>query len=164
MAAFRSEWQVVVLVLQGSRKLLEVVRTSRTGGCAGLGLVTGRTRRTGIPRVAAPRRPEHDQLPNVDLCRVLGLAILVLPLPVFDPALDEQLVPLLHVLLDDVGQLGVLAVPDDAAMPLRLLLLVATRVVPRTTGGEGEIGDSVTTCRRPYFRVAPQIPDQRHFV
>src|SRR5688572_22160277 len=109
MAAFRSEWQVVVLVLQGAGKLLEIVRTRSSGGCASLGLVTGRTSRAGLPRVTATsRRPEHDQLADVDLRRVFGLAVLVLPLPVFDPALDEQLVPLLHVLLDDVGQLGVL--------------------------------------------------------
>src|SRR5207247_11106300 len=92
------------------------------------------------------------------------LSVLVLPLPVFDAPLDVQLVALLHVALDDVRQLRRLRVPYDAPVPLRLFLLGAAGVVPRTAGRERELRHTIAAGRRPYFRVASEISDQLHLV
>src|SRR5689334_11451313 len=108
----RSEWQVVVLVLESSRELLEIIRSRGSSRSAGLGLRARRTRRPALTHVPTARRAEHDELAHVDLGRILGLAVLVLPLTILDTAFDEELVALLHVLLDDVGELRILAVPD----------------------------------------------------
>src|SRR5687768_8119256 len=145
----RSEWQVVVLVLERARELLEVVRPcGGTGSGPGLGLGPSWPWRATLSRVAAFRRAKHDQLPDIDLGRVLGLPVLVLPLAILDAAFDVEFVALLHVTLHDVGQLRVLAVPHHAAVPLGLFLLVAAGVVPGTAGRERKIRNAVAArCR-----------------
>src|SRR6185503_16595132 len=90
--------------------------------CPGLGLGSGsRPGRTCAITRLCRRTPttaaEHDQLADVDLRGVLGLAILVLPLAVFDAALAIQLVTFLYIALHDVRERGGLGVPDHAAMP-----------------------------------------------
>src|SRR5688572_23979427 len=129
-----SKRQIVVLVCQRPGEVLELLPAgcrrlrafcSRRLAATATALV-GLTRRGAFEVAAAGTTltlaREHDQLTDVDLGAVPRLAFLVLPLPVFDPPLDVELVPLLYVPLHDVCQLGRLRVPDDAAMPLRLLL------------------------------------------
>ena len=77
---------------------------------------------------------------------------------------DVELVALLHVPLDDVGELRALRVPHDAAMPLRLLLLRPRRVVPRPAGGERKRGDAIATGRRAHLGIVPEVSDQRDLV
>src|SRR3954467_8147051 len=154
-----SEGEGVVLVGERAGKILEVVaaaglglrRAGRASARPVRGLTVGIATRARAARTAA----EHDQLAHVDLRGVAGLAVLVLPLAVLDPALDVQLVSLLHVLLDDVRQLRALRVPHDAAMPLGLLLLRTGRVVPRTARRERERRDAITTGRRAHLGIVP---------
>src|SRR5687767_14394015 len=86
-----SERQVVVLVLEGTRELLKVVSSAPgprcPSGCSCLRLCAGR--RAGHTAPLTTGRTQHDELADVDLGRVLGLPVLVLPLPVFDPSFDE---------------------------------------------------------------------------
>src|ERR1700736_1052141 len=105
-----SERKIVVLVLQSAGEIFEFpaarlcrgglrrgrrgTRPSRTGGAVALEVAA-----------AAGLAGEHDQLTHVDFRAVASLALLVLPLAVFDSAFDIQFVALLHVLLDDVGEL-----------------------------------------------------------
>src|SRR5688572_5899672 len=102
------ERQIVILIFERPRKVLEVLAaaTCRTLGAARRGLpasvtaaVTTIQLRTTLPRA------QHDQLAHVDLGDVAGLVLLVLILAILDASFDVQLVALLHVLLDDVGQL-----------------------------------------------------------
>src|SRR5687768_7016075 len=159
----RSERQIVVLILEGTWELLEVVSHPCSGSRGGLGL----WRRSGSPRsaicsaITAARRTEHDQLADVDFGRVLRLAILVLPLAILDPSLDVQLVALLYIPLHDIRERRGFAVPNHAAMPFRLFLLRAARVVPRATGGEGERCDAIAARDRSDFRIAAEVSDQR---
>src|SRR5215204_1749039 len=86
--ASRSEREIVILIIQRSRKVLEVV-----AGCAGRALrAFWRSTATGagittLGVTAAAATAQHDQLSHVDLRRVPGLAVLVLPLPVLDASL-----------------------------------------------------------------------------
>src|SRR5207302_6873711 len=103
-------------------------------------------------------------LTHVDLRAVARLPVLVLPLAILDPSLDVDLVALLDVALDDVGELRRLRIPHDAAVPLRLLLTHARLVVPRPAGREGELRHAIAAGSRAHLRIASEIPDQRHLV
>src|SRR5207237_8504742 len=136
------ERQIVVLVLERPGELLEVLASSRPCCRSCFCLGPGGTRGTRAIRACVATttwRSEHDQLANIDLRGVLGLAILVLPLPVLDTAFDIELVTFLDVPLHDVGKLRVLRIPNDAAMPICLLLLRSPGVVPRPAGCEREV-------------------------
>ena len=126
--------------------------------------LASRARRTSRRR----RRPSADQedLPNVDLGDVARLLLLVFILPVLDTALDVELVALLHVALDDVGEARALAagVPGDALVPLGLLLLFAGRRVPLARGREREVRDLAAVGRRADFGIVPEVPDEHDFV
>src|SRR5207247_4484501 len=100
---------------------------ARTFGVAARAAATG-----------AARGAEHDQLAHVDLGRVFGLAVLVLPLAVLDAPFDIQFVALFDVSLHDVRERRRLGIPYDATVPLRLLLLGSAGVVPRAAGRERE--------------------------
>src|SRR5688572_31390398 len=112
----RLEREIVILIIERSRKVLEVI-----AGCAAsrtLGTLRGSAAahpRASLSVAASAAATQHDQLTNVDLGGVPGLAVLVLPLPVLDAPFDVDLVALLDVLLDDVGELRSLRVPHDAA-------------------------------------------------
>src|SRR5687767_12658171 len=101
-----SERQVVVLILERPRKIGELLVVARRAD-----RLLRAFRRPGATAACVPiahvgaasAAAQHDHLPHVDLGAVAGLALLVLPLPVLDPAFDVELVALLHVLLDDVG-------------------------------------------------------------
>src|SRR5579875_2169990 len=144
-----SEREIVVLVLQRLREVLELLRGSATlGSAAARRRVRARTRRRLRLAVviATAARAEHHELAYADLGGVARLVLLVLPLAVLDGSLDVETIALLHVLLDDVGEAHSLPapvrVPRDAAMPLGLLLLVAARTGPGPRGGERERGDA----------------------
>src|SRR4051812_27243897 len=78
------ERKIVVSLLQRARKILE----TRPTGAARLG---ARRRRSAAPSAAfavkiarsAAAAAKYQHLPDVDLGRVAGLVLLVLPLPVF---------------------------------------------------------------------------------
>src|SRR5690242_20070831 len=100
-ASRRLEGEVVVFGLEGVGEFLEIAPLS--GPRARLGA----SRRTiGVPATAATAAAQQDDLADIDLSHVPRLLVLVLVLPVLDPALDEELVALLDVLLDDVGEAG----------------------------------------------------------
>src|SRR5262245_43072636 len=95
-----SERQVVVLVFQRARELLEVVAPR-----AGLRLLSGGgaawTSRSSVSiditaSCGATPAAEHEELADVDLRGVASLPFLVLPLAVLDPPFDVQAVALLH--------------------------------------------------------------------
>src|SRR5436190_1146929 len=111
--AFWSERQVVVLVRQGPREVLEFVSPGPSF-CLGRRGAPGRARVAAVhvATTAPTAGAEHHQLTDVDLGGVSGLVVLVLPLAVLDPALDVHPFALLQVLLDDVGKLRALGVPD----------------------------------------------------
>src|SRR5688572_12636470 len=134
--AIRLERKIVVLIIQRSGKVLEVITscTRRALGALGSAAATHSGASLGVVTVAAAAAAaQHDQLTYVDLGRIPGLAILVLPLPIFDPSFDVELVALLDVLLHDVSKLRAFRIPDDAAVPLRFLLPITRRIVPRPT-------------------------------
>src|SRR5262249_51859015 len=149
-------------VVQRVREILEVV-----GAAAARGLRLRRGR--GAPRArvavevsaaATTARAQHDQLAHVDLRAVARLPFLVLPLTVLDSPFDVELVALLDVALDDVGELRTLRVPDDTAVPLGLLLLRAGGVVPLTARGEREGRDAAAAGGRAHLRVVPEVSNQ----
>src|SRR5215207_10286156 len=167
------EREIVILIFERSGKIFEVFagpaactgrRTLRapSGRCGAASAAACAAVRVVITRPAPPA--EHDQLAHVDLRAVARLTLLVLPLAVLDASFDVQLVALLHVLLDDVGELRALGVPDHAAVPLRLLLLVTGLVVPGATRRERKGRDAVPTRGRPHLGIVPEVADQRHLV
>src|SRR5512147_739799 len=165
--AMRLERKIVVLIIQRSREILEVVAgCARRALCAlGCAAATHSGTALGVVTVAAAAAAaQHDQLTNVDLGAVSGLTVLVRPLSILDSPLDVELVAFLDVLLDDVGELRTLRVPDDAAVPLRLFLTVARLVVPGTTGGERKGCNAVAAGGGPDLGIGPEVPDQRHLV
>src|SRR6185503_7805113 len=86
------------------------------------------------------------------------------PLLVIDAPFDVDPVALFAILLHDVGETCALGVPDDAPVPLGLLLLLTIRRIPRTARSERKARDSVATRRRSDFRIAAKISDQHHFI
>jgi len=127
--------------------------------------LTGHAQAGGLAAVgAASLAAEHDHLAHVDLGGVARLVFLVLPLPVLDAPLDVDLIALLEVALDDVRQRGRLAVPDDAAMPLRLLLLVPARAAPAAARGQRECGDAVAAGGGADLGIGTEISDQGDLV
>src|SRR5437868_11298142 len=93
-----------------------------------------------------------------------SLVFLVLPLAILDASLDVNLVALLAIFLDDVGETGALGVPHHAAVPFGLLLLLTIWRIPLPARRERERRDPIATGRRPHLGIAAQVPDQHHFV
>src|SRR5439155_580341 len=134
--AARSERQIVVLLIQGLRERVERFRLpppSPLGRYLGGGL--GPREITG-PFAAPPRRQE-DHLPRDDLGGVPRMLLPIFPRPVLDAPFDVDAVPLLHVLLRQIRQLGAFVVPADHAMPFGLFLLLPTLPRPLPTGRQG---------------------------
>src|SRR5690349_2079129 len=163
--AIRSERKIVILVIQRSGKVLEVVAGGAGGALRALRCTTARHSGACTAfRIAATAATEHDELAHVDLRRIPRLPVLVLPLTVLDAPFDVDLVTLLDVLLDDVGQLRTLGIPNDAAMPLRLFLTVALRGIPRAARRQREAGDAVSAVRRSNLGIRAEISDQGDLV
>src|SRR5688572_30015525 len=155
--AVRLERKIVVLIIQRSRKVLEVI--AGCAACRTLGTLRGSAAshpRAAIGVAAAAATAQHDQLTDVDLGGVPSLAVLVLPLPILDASFDVDLVALLDVLLDDVGELRSLRVPHDAAMPFGLLLAVTRRAIPRPTRRKRKARDAVSAGGGSNFRISPE--------
>src|SRR4051812_16851050 len=162
------EGQIVVGFLERAREILEVCSPRTTcsslGACRGRRSAPSRTFGIVVPRRAAATSTEHRQLADVDLGRVAGLVLLVLPLTVLDAAFDVYFVALFAILLDDVGEARAFGVPHHAAVPLRLLLLLTIRRIPLPARRERECGDAIAARGRPHLWVAAQVSDQHHFV
>src|SRR6266478_3706067 len=161
--------QIVVGFLERSGEILEISPASRRRP----GLGSGRCRRAAPSaalaiKIAATRATataaEHHELAHVDLGAVASLILLVLPLAILDATFDEELIALLAVLLDDVGQPCAFGVPHHAPVPLRLLLLLTICRIPRPARRERECRDPVATRRRADFGIAAQVSDQHHFI
>src|SRR6185503_13487082 len=133
--AARSERQIVVLLIQGLRERVERFRLAPSlgrylGGRLGPREIAG-------PFAAFPRRQE-DHFPRDDLGGVPGLLLPIFPGSVLDAPLDVDPVPLLHVLLGQIRQLGAFVVPADHPMPFGLFLLLPTLPRPLPTGRQGQ--------------------------
>src|ERR1039458_3650623 len=160
------ERQVVVLLIQRPRELLEL-----SAGLLGL-VGRARTHRGSLERVAATTAAstlaaaEEEDFAHVDLGDVARLLLLVLELPVLDAPFHIELVALVDVALDDVGEAGALAarVPGDALVPFGLFLLLAGRRVPLARGRKRKVRDFAAVVRRTDFGIVPEIPDESDFV
>src|SRR6266705_1288701 len=154
--AARSERQIVGLLIQGLRERVERFRLAPALGRhlgGGLG-----PREVAGPFAASPRRQE-DHLPRNDLGGVPGLLLPIFPGPVLDAPLDVDPVPLLHVLLRQIRQLGAFVIPADHPMPLGLFLLLATLPRPLPTGRQGQRGDAGAIVGAPHLGIGTQVPD-----
>src|SRR6267142_301193 len=154
--AARSERQIVVLLIQGLRERVERFRLAPSlgrylGGRFGPREIAG-------PLAAFPRRQE-DHCPRDGLGGVPGLLHAIFPGPVLDAPLDVDPVPLLHVLLRQIRQLGAFVVPADHPMPFGLFLLLSTLPRPLPTGRQGQRGDAGAIGGAPHLRIGPQVPD-----
>src|SRR6478752_1610855 len=156
-----SEREVVVLTVQRLGEVGEgLLLPPRRRGIPRL----GRGRRTARRPFARPLPAEEDQLLPLDLGGVAGLPLAILPGAVLDRPFDVDLVALLAVLLGDVGQLGVLGVPEDHPVPLRLLLLLPALVLPAVARGHRQGGDLGSVGSAPHLRIGPQVPDESDLV
>src|SRR3989442_15826572 len=154
--AARSERQIVVLLIQGLRERVERFRLPRPLGRylgGGLG-----PREVAGPFAASTRRQE-DHFPRDDLGGVPRLLLAIFPGPVLDAPLDVDPVPLLHVLLREVRQLGALIVPADHAMPFGFFLLLPPLPRPLPTGCQRQRGDAGAIIGAPHLGIGPQVPD-----
>src|SRR2546423_4878037 len=161
------ERKIVVGLFERPREVLEVVAAGAGGCClapGGCGRAAAAAPLAIVVALSAATAAEHQHLAHVDLGAVAGLVVLVLPLAILDPSFDEDLVPLLTVLLHDVRKAGAFGVPDHAAVPLGLLLFLTIRRVPLPARGKRESCDSVAARCRPHFRIAAQVSDQHHLV
>src|SRR6266478_2045026 len=95
-----------------------------------------------------------------DLRGVLLGAFLVGPLAGLKAALDEDLAALGEVLSAVLRRLA----PDDDAVPLGPLLLLACLVRPRLVGGDGEVRHRLPAGRVPDLGITAQIADQDDLV
>src|ERR1019366_763039 len=160
------ERQVVVLLIQRPRELLEI-----SAGLLGL-VGRTRTRRGSLERVAATTAAstlaaaEEEDFAHVDLGDIARLLLLVLELPVLDAPLHIELVALVDVALDDVGEAGALAarVPGDALVPFGLFLLLTGRGVPLARGRERKVRDLAAVGRRADLGIVPEVPDEHDLV
>src|SRR5689334_12883980 len=85
--ATRLEREIVILIIQSSGKIFEVVAgcSRRALGALGCTAATHPGAPVGVVTVAAAAAAaQHDQLTNVDLGAVPGLAVFVRPLPILD--------------------------------------------------------------------------------
>src|SRR6267378_6627694 len=154
--AARSERQIVVLLIQGLRERVERFRLASPlgrylGGRLGPREIAG-------PFAASPRRQE-DHFPRDDLGGVPRLLLPILPGPVLDAPLDVDPVPLLHVLLGQIRQLGAFVVPADHPMPFSFFLLLSTLPCPLPTGRQRQRGDAGAIGGAPHLGIGPQVPD-----
>lgn len=98
---------------------------------------------------------------HIDFSRVFLIAILVVPRPSLEFALDVDQVTLvqigLHKSLDRFA-------PNDNVMPFGFLLFVAVAVGVGLVCRETEICDSLTTTCVSNFRVFAQSADEKYFV
>src|ERR1035437_2782238 len=159
------ERQGVVFRVQRARELLEI-----SAGLLGL-VDRARTRRGSLERVAAAAAAalgaaEQENLAHVDLGDVARLLLLVLELPVLDAPFHIELVALVDVALDDVGEAGALAarVPGDALVPFGLFLLLAERRVPLARGRKRKVRDFAAVVRRADFGIVAEVSDESDFV
>src|ERR1019366_1116812 len=157
--------QVVVFRVQRPRELLEI-----SAGLLGL-VGRARTRRGSLERVAATAAAalgaaEEENFAHIDLGDVARLLLLVLELPVLDAPLHIELVALVDVALDDVGEAGALAarVPGDALVPFGLFLLLAGRRVPLARGRERKVRDFAAVVRRADLGIVTEVSDESDFV
>ena len=121
-------------------------------------LATGAAATT--PRAATAATEQLDPVGH-DLGGVPLLAVLVVPGPRLDAALDVDLLALLQVVLQ---RLGLLAEQDDA-VPLGLLDPVAGLAVLATIGGrDAETRDREAVAGELQFRIPPEVADENRLV
>src|SRR2546425_403026 len=150
----RLERQIVVLLIE---RLRERVERFRFAFGSDLGRGPG-ARKLGSTFAASTRR-QQDHFPCDDLGDVTGLLLTVFPGAVLDPALDVELVALLHVLLGQIGQLGTLVVPANDPVPLGLLLALPPRPGPLPAGRERQVGHPAAVVGAPHLGIGAQVPD-----
>src|SRR5207244_8349503 len=123
----------VVLLTQGLRERVDPFRLAAPLGRY-LGGRLGPREIAGAFAASPPPIRQEQHLARDDLGRVPRLFLPILPGAVLDAPLDVDPVPLLHVLLRQIRQLGAFVVPADHPMPLGLLLLLPTLPRPLPTG------------------------------
>src|SRR5581483_2530389 len=106
-----------------------------------------------------------DQLADADLGDVARLSFFILILAILDLTLDEDLLALLAVALDDVGESTTLfRVPRDAVVPLGLFLLFAGSRGPLAAGGKREVRDAAAGRSGTDVWILTQVADQLHSI
>src|SRR5690606_16339813 len=104
---------------------------------------------------------QHLQLARDDLGGVTVGAVLGLPLPGAQTALNVYLRALAQVLASDLGQ----AVEKHHGVPLGALLhLTALLVLPGFAGGDGDVGDGSAGRHVADFRILAEVTDQNDLV
>src|SRR4029453_4196487 len=94
-----------------------------------------------------------------DLGRIPLVAVLVVPLPCLQPALDVDLLALDQILVERLSRLP----PENYAVPLGLLLLLTPLVVPDFRRCEIECRDRRAARRISQLRISAEIADEDHF-
>src|ERR1700722_6536310 len=122
---------------------------SRTGGTP-----------TGACCGAIALAAEHAEIGSHDFEAGALLAFLILPLAGLNATLDKNQRAFLQVLLGDFGLLA----PDHDLVPLGALLALAVLVLISFVGGYRKIRDGLPSAGETGFGIAPQAPNQNHFV
>ena len=131
----------------------------RAGVASAHGVAAAAIHRCLMRRARRPAAEQHDPV-AADLGRVALVAVLVVPLPRLQAALDVDLLALGQVLGERFGRLA----PEHDAVPLGLFLPLAGLVVPDLGRRHVERGDRGAAWRVAQLGVAPEIADQNHFV
>ena len=160
-AAFGLERNVVVHVITaaGGRDRTALRRPAGAEGAAALvaGERTASSAATTIEH--GQRRVEALQ---DDFGRIFVLTVLVLPLPGLERAFDINLRTLLQILLRDLAKPFI---EDDDAMPLGLLLALASILVAPGIGGrDAQIDDRPTVLGAPDIGIRPEVAHQNDLV
>src|SRR5438874_8635644 len=138
------------LLVSGCVELVAAARcaTSGTGSCS----------RAGCSPFGTPA--EHAEVSGHDLKAGALLAFLILPLARLNAAFNENERAFLQILLSDFG----LFAPDHDFVPLGAFLPLAIAVFVRFIGGDGKIGDGLSTAGVTRFGIAAQAADQNDLV
>src|SRR5262249_39778790 len=122
--------------------------------------LVGGHRDRSVIRTALAARAEHLDVARHDLGGESLLALLILPLPRADAALDEDLAAFGQVLADDLRLLA----PHHHAMPLGGFLLLSALVGPALGSGDAQVGDRLLARGVTQLGVRAEIADQNHLV
>src|SRR4051812_25305650 len=104
---------------------------------------------------AAAAAEQHDAI-AADLGGIALVAVLVVPLPRLQPALDVDLLSFGEIFSQRLRRLA----PQHDAVPLGFLLPLAAFVVPHLGGRHVEGGDSSAAWCVAQFSIASEVADQ----
>src|SRR5262249_28847132 len=138
----------------------------RAGGRAGpvaarvAGAAPARRPTVAAPAAAPAASSEEDDAIAANFRRVALVAVLVVPLPRLQAALDVDLLPLREVFRERFGRLA----PQDDAVPLGFFLALAVLVVPDLRRRHVDRRDRSAARCVAQFGIPSEVADQNHFV